>query len=122
MAQTVDLDRTTAQSCQQEAVSRRERVFAFGIEIRIAILVDDAPGERAWRTYPEGRGIYRRGVLEDRRREAQRGRPRSRRERESDAPSIPTQILSGLEPRTMRTSASGPRQASEDRSTSTRSD
>ena len=43
-AQAVDLDRTTAQPCEQEAISRRQLFPAFGIEIRFAVLADDAPG------------------------------------------------------------------------------
>ena len=49
-------------------------------------------------------------------------RPRHRGDRREDAPPIPSQILSRVQPRTMRTAASGARQASEDRDARARSD
>ena len=45
VAQAVDLDRTAAQSCEQEAVSRPEFFPAFGIEVRFTVLADDPPSE-----------------------------------------------------------------------------
>ena len=44
------------------------------------------------------------------------------RDRREGAPAVLAQILSRVQPRTMRTSASGPRQASEDRDARARSD
>ena len=85
------------------------------IEIRVAVLVDDAPGESAGRTRPEGRGEHDRGFLEGRRREAERRNPRHRRKRRQEPPAVSAQVLSRFQSRTMRTAASGPRQASEDR-------
>ena len=49
---------------KQEAVSRRQSFSAFGLEIRFAVLADDAPGERTGRTRSQGRGEYDRRVLE----------------------------------------------------------
>jgi hypothetical protein len=42
--ETVDLGRIAAQSGKQEALSRRECVSAFCLEIRFTILVDTPPG------------------------------------------------------------------------------
>ena len=102
---------------------QRHQLFsAFRVKIRVALLVDVPPGNRTGRPCAQRRGEHDRSFLEGRRPEAERRRPRHRGEQREESAPIPSAILSPVQPRTMRTAASGPRQAAEDRNARARSD
>jgi hypothetical protein len=44
MAQAVDLDRTAAQPCEQEAVSLIKLFPSFSVEVRFTVLAHAPPG------------------------------------------------------------------------------
>ena len=65
MAQAVDRRRIAAQCREQEAISRDQSFSAFSVQVRAAVLVDHAAGERTGRTGPQRRGEHDHRFLED---------------------------------------------------------